>query len=197
MTPTTIRRIVAGSGAALALLLSACGTGGSPSSSSTSPSGSGSASAGALSVQDAWVRATDGIPDPSMTAVFGHIQNTTATARTIMAASTDASDRAELHEMAMADDGTMVMRPIQGGIPIAAGGSIDLAPGGQHIMVMDLPDVLLPGKEVTVALTLDDGSVSSFVAIVKEFAGGNENYQGGSTTPASPMDSSAMSTPSP
>lgn len=129
-----------------------------------------------------------------MTAVFGQVENRASSARTIVAASTSASGRAELHEMAMGADGTMVMRPIVGGIEVPAGGSADLAPGGKHIMLMDLARTLVPGEQIDVTLTLDDGTTTSFAAIVKEFAGGDENYDGESAdAPASSAASGATS----
>lgn len=125
-----------------------------------------------------------------MTAAFGVLANRGAELRTIVSAVSDASDRTELHEMAM-DDGVMVMRPIDGGIEIPAGGSTALEPGGLHVMIMDLDRDVAPGDDVTVTLTLDDGSTVRFTALAKEFAGGNEEYTGDGGGSPMPMGSTA------
>lgn len=168
--------------AAAAVLLSACGgsqpaAGGSATSTAASTAASSTASSAAqeLSITDAWVKATDGAEDPSMTAAFGVIRNNTDKPLTIVSATNSASPHTELHEMAM-DNGAMVMRPIAGGIPVPANGSTTLGPGGLHVMIMDVAQPIKAGDDVTVTLTADDGSTLEFTALAKDFAGANESY---------------------
>lgn len=146
---------------------------------STSTTASSAASEDEVTIADAWVRATVGTEDPSMTAAFGILTNHTDQDLTVVSATNDVTDRTELHEMAMVD-GAMVMRPISGGIPIPAGGSTTLEPGGLHVMIMDATAPITPGDDIHVTLTLSDGSTMLFHATAKEFAGGNETYDGGS-----------------
>ncbi|WP_255505521.1 copper chaperone PCu(A)C [Alkalisalibacterium limincola] len=40
----------------------------------------------------------------------------------------------EIHEMVSAGDGTMQMREVEGGLPLPGGISVDLRPGGLHLM---------------------------------------------------------------
>jgi hypothetical protein len=68
----------------------------------------------------------------------------------LLEASTDVAGRVELHETIM-DDGVMRMRPV-GGIAIGAGLPTRLAPGGLHIMLIDLKRPLREGE--TFPLTL-------------------------------------------
>lgn len=173
-------------GAASLLLVAGCAatSSGSPSTSSPSMSStSSSTAAGEVTIADTWVRATPGTDDPSMSAAFGVLTNHTDRQLTVVSATNSASDRTELHEMAMVD-GAMVMRPISGGITIPAGGSTTLEPGGLHVMLLNLTTPIEPGDEVDLTLTLDDGSTVPFTAVAKEFAGANESY-----SPTSPMDS--------
>jgi copper(I)-binding protein len=149
------------------------------SAASTSTTASSAASEDEVTIADAWVRATVGTEDPTMTAAFGILTNHTEKDLTVMSATNDVTDRTELHEMAMVD-GAMVMRPISGGIPIPAGGSTTLEPGGLHVMIMDATTPITPGDDVHVTLTLSDGSTMLFHATAKEFAGGNETYDGDS-----------------
>jgi copper(I)-binding protein len=163
------------------LLLAGCGSGTIPSAASASSSAAASAAAsstaaaGEVTVADTWVRATEGTDDPTMTAAFGVLTNHTDQPRTVVSATNSASDHTELHEMAM-EGGAMVMRPVAGGIPIPAGGTTTLEPGGLHVMVMNLTSPIRPGDELNVVLTLDDGSTVPFIAVAKEFAGAQESY---------------------
>lgn len=136
------------------------------------------ATGAAVTVTDPWVVATGEGRDNSMTAAFGVLTNDSDTDLTVVSATNTVSDRTELHEMAMVD-GAMVMRPVAGGITVPAGGSTVLEPGGLHVMIMDVDSAVSPGASVGVTLTLSDGSTVAFDALVKEFAGANEEYDGG------------------
>ncbi|TXK62090.1 copper chaperone PCu(A)C [Alkalisalibacterium limincola] len=46
----------------------------------------------------------------------------------------EAAERVEIHEMVSAGDGTMQMREVEGGLPLPGGISVDLRPGGLHLM---------------------------------------------------------------
>lgn len=182
-------------GAALVLLVSGCGgntpAGSAPSStaapsSSTGAAVSAPATDGALSIADTWVKATGGA-DPSMTAAFGVLTNAGDTPLTITSASTSASGTTELHEMAM-DNGAMVMRPVAGGIVIPAHGTTALAPGGLHVMLLDVTTPIQPGDQVSVTLNVDNGSSLTFTALAKDFAGAQESY-----SPSSDLSSMSMS----
>ena len=71
----------------------------------------------------------------------------------------------------------MVMQPKEGGIPIPAGGSATLEPGGDHIMLMDVTEPIKPGDVVELELELSDGSTITMTATAKEFSGADEDYQ--------------------
>lgn len=153
--------------AAAVLLLAGCG-------SSEDTADADAAAAAPLIVSDAWVK----VAESDMTAAFGMIHNTGDTPITITSATTSASDRTELHEV-VEQDGQMVMQPKEGGFEIPAGGMLELAPGGLHIMIMDLQQPIAAGDEVTVDLTLGDGSTVEFTALAKETTAGEENYDSG------------------
>lgn len=127
-----------------------------------------------LTTTDTWVKAIDS----GMTAAFGMVENPTDHEITIVSASTSASDMTELHETLENESGDMVMQPIEGGFTIPAGGMLMLEPGGNHIMIMGVTEPILAGDDVTVTLTLDDGSTLEFTAPAKDYSGANENYEG-------------------
>jgi copper(I)-binding protein len=114
-----------------------------------------------------------------MTAVFGTFSTTGSTPVTVLSAQTSASPRSELHEVVMQDD-AMVMRPKNDGFVIEPGTPRVLAPGGDHIMIMDLALPIRPGDQVEVTLTLSDGSTTRFTALGKETGAGEENYDNSS-----------------
>lgn len=130
--------------------------------------------ASVVTVSDQWAKAATG----GMTAVFATLKNSGTKEVTVESASSPASAAVELHEV-VGDPGSATMRPKEGGIAIPAGGSHILAPGGDHIMLMDLRGPLQPGSEVEVTLTFKDGSSLPFSAQVRDYTGANENYQPG------------------
>lgn len=161
--------------AAGALALTGCSTTASTDGADTATVES---AASTLTTSDTWVKAIDG----GMTAAFGMITNPTDHDITIVAASTSVSDMTELHETVENDSGDMVMQPRDGGFVIPAGGMLMLEPGGNHIMIMGVTDPILAGDDVSVTLTLDDGSTVEFTAPAKDYSGANENYEGDDDT---------------
>ncbi|GAA3605651.1 hypothetical protein GCM10022223_21760 [Kineosporia mesophila] len=132
-----------------------------------------STGADSLTVVDPWVKAAD--TKAGMTAVFGALENTGTTDVTVQSAKTSASSTTELHEMVMVD-GSMVMQKKEGGFVVKAGEKHELAPGGDHVMVLDLTKPIEAGDQVTVRLTLDDGSTEDFTALAKTTSAGEEKY---------------------
>lgn len=83
---------------------------------------------------------------------FVTIKNTGTTDDMLIAAESPASGRVELHEMAMVGD-VMKMRQLKDGIPVPAGATVELKPGGLHMMFMDVKDPFVEGAQVSVKLT--------------------------------------------
>lgn len=131
--------------------------------------------ADSIEISDGWVKsAAEG-----MSAGFGELTNDSDSDITVVSAETEASSMLELHETVENESGAMVMRQIEGGFVIPAGGSLALEPGGNHIMLMDLTAPLKAGDEVTFTLTFSDDSTFDFTAPVKDYSGANETYEGG------------------
>jgi periplasmic copper chaperone A len=152
------------------LALAACAPSGAADAPAPAPTG-----AGALSVSDPWVKAADG----DMTAAFGTLTNSSDAQVRVVSATSDAASSVELHETATGADGAMVMQEKEGGILLAPGATHELAPGGDHLMLMGLTAPVLPGQDVTVTLTTEDGSTFELTAPARSFAGANEEYGGG------------------
>lgn len=142
--------------------------------------------ASTVTVTDQWASSAE----TGMAAVFGTLNNTGHHEARLVSGSSDVAGRVEVHEVAAAGTangtGTKTMRPKDGGIAIPADGSHTLAPGGDHLMLMDLKQPLPPGSEVTLTVTFEDGSTLPVTAQVRDFAGADEDYQpsaGGSAPP--------------
>jgi len=125
-----------------------------------------------VTVANQWATAADA----GMAAVFGSIANTGRADATIVGGSSPQAGRVEIHEVAPDATGAKTMRQKDGGLTVPAGAAIELIPGGDHLMLMDLTQPLLPGADVTVTLRFDDGSTLPVTAQVRDFAGGTEEY---------------------
>lgn len=130
---------------------------------------------GTLTVTDPWVKAAEN----GMTAAFGTIVNGTGTDLVLTAVTTPATETVELHETTADGSGGMSMQEKEGGFELPAGAELVLEPGGEHIMLMDLPGPLRPGDEVELTLVFSEGTEHPFTATVKDFAGAQEHYAPG------------------
>ena len=158
---------------ATALTVAACGGSPAPAPAAPAPSVAPSpAPTAGISVTDPWVKTAEN----GMTPVFGTLTAVGSTPATIVAARTSASAHTELHEVVMSD-GAMKMRPKEGGFVVEPGTPHTLAPGGDHIMIMDLATPIRAGDQVEVTLDLADGTTTSFTALAKDTTGGEENYE--------------------
>jgi copper(I)-binding protein len=108
--------------------------------------------AGDLVITQAWSRAT-----PAGAKVGGGyltIENKGSAPDRLIAGSTDAAAKVEVHEMAM-NDGVMTMRPLDKGLAIEPGKTVKLAPGGYHLMLLDLKSPLKQGDQLPVTLEFE------------------------------------------
>lgn len=102
-----------------------------------------------VEVSNVWTRAT--VAAQKTGGIYLDIRSSAA-ARLVSAAS-PAAARTELHNMKM-EGGVMKMSPVEG-IELAAGQTVKLAPGGYHIMLLDLKQPLKAGDSVPVTLTVE------------------------------------------
>lgn len=98
----------------------------------------------------------------------------------------DVAGTAELHTTMSADGGgghshggasgdeassdtepAMQMEPVES-FPIAAGGTLLFAPGGNHVMLLDLPDPLVDGETFTATLRFESGRTLDVDVVVAD-----------------------------
>ncbi|WP_323144769.1 copper chaperone PCu(A)C [Massilia phyllosphaerae] len=101
-----------------------------------------------VQVSDPWIRAT--VPAQKATGAF--MQLKAAKAARLLAASSPAAGRVEIHQMEMQGQ-TMRMHAVDG-IDLPAGQAVNLASGGYHIMLLDLKRQLKEGEQVPMTLTV-------------------------------------------
>ena len=97
----------------------------------------------------AWVRAT--VPAQKSTGAF--MQLTAPAGARLVEARSPAAGVVEIHEMAMVDN-VMKMRAISG-IDLPAGKTVELKPGGYHVMLIDLKSQVREGQSVPLTLVFE------------------------------------------
>ena len=102
-------------------------------------------------VSDAWFRASLGkVPT---TAAYFKLENRGAAADKLLAISTPAAGMAHIHE-SIETNGIAQMRPVPS-IVLKPGESVQLAPGGLHVMVMNLKAPIIAGEKVPLVLRFE------------------------------------------
>ena len=108
--------------------------------------------AGDLVISQAWTRATPG--GAKTGGGFLTIENKGSAPDKLIGASADGAGKIEVHEMAM-NNGVMTMRPLDKGLTIEPGKIVKLAPGGYHLMLMDLKAPLKQGDKLPITLEFE------------------------------------------
>ena len=108
-----------------------------------------------LRVSNPFTRATP--PGAVVAGAFMSIQNQGKEADRLVSASSPVAGVVEIHEMTM-DGGLMKMRAVNG-IDLKPGATVELRPGGYHIMLEDLKRPLKDGEQIPLTLTFEKGGV--------------------------------------
>jgi copper(I)-binding protein len=108
--------------------------------------------AGDLVISQAWTRATPG--GAKTGGGFLTIENKGTAPDKLIGASADGAGKIEVHEMTM-NNGVMTMRPVEGGLAVDPGKTVKLAPGGYHLMMMDLKNPLKKGDKMPLTLEFE------------------------------------------
>jgi copper(I)-binding protein len=107
---------------------------------------------GDLVITQAWSRAT-----PAGAKVAGGyltIENKGSAPDRLIGGSADVAAKVQVHEMAT-NNGIMTMRPLDAGLTIEPGKTVKLAPGGYHLMMLDLKSPLKRGDKLPVTLEFE------------------------------------------
>ena len=103
---------------------------------------------------------------------FMVIENTSSQAERLVKASVsaDVAGTVEIHETTIDENNVMRMRPVEG-IDIPAKGSVELKPGGYHIMLLNVKKALQPGDKLSLTLTFASGKNVTVEADVRAMEG--------------------------
>ena len=94
------------------------------------------------------------------------LKNAGATDHAVVGARSPGASVVELHTH-VHEGGMMKMRPAER-LDIVAGGETPLKPGGHHLMLIGLTEELVPGEDVTITLTFEDGSETTVQVPVRK-----------------------------
>ena len=108
------------------------------------------AHAAGIEVRNAWARA----PAPGQSTAGIYMDIVSADGAALVGVKSVLAKRAELHSTSM-QDGVMRMRAVER-IELPAKRKVSLAPGGQHVMLIDMVRALRDGEKLPLELILED-----------------------------------------
>ncbi|MCU0830571.1 MAG: DUF1775 domain-containing protein [Rhizobiaceae bacterium] len=156
-------------GPAPSLKIAAASTGDQANASSHSHGQAGAgetmAHIGDIMIEGFWARAM--LPNQPVAGGFLTLTNGGDADDRILKAESPRAGRMELHEMAMEGE-VMKMREMEGGIPIPAGATVELKPGGLHLMFFDIAERFEEGQTVPVTLTFEKAGEVTLELPVKD-----------------------------
>ncbi|MCG3728796.1 copper chaperone PCu(A)C [Vibrio cincinnatiensis] len=116
-----------------------------------------------LMIKEPYARATP--PNAPTSAVFGTLINHSHNDQYIVAVSSPAAGKIELHDM-IKEGEIMKMRQVET-LKVPAQGYLELKPGSFHIMLFDLQHPFTEGETITLQLLMKNGQSLSFKAPIK------------------------------
>lgn len=136
------------------------------------PATTATAAAASIAVKGAWARSTPGNPNEN-SAGYAQVTNGGAQADRLVAASVPSSvaGTVELHRTVRVGD-QMKMEPVAG-FEIAPGATLTLEPGGNHLMLLNLPAALKAGMKIPVSLRFERAPAMTVEFEVREATGGS------------------------
>ena len=112
-----------------------------------------------VNVAEPWIRAT--VSEQKVTGAFMKI--TSPVDAKLVDVRTSLAGRTEIHEMTMIGD-TMKMRQIPN-LPLPAGATVELKPGGFHVMLFELTARAKEGDTVPITLVIETGGKQETVEV--------------------------------
>jgi hypothetical protein len=136
-----------------------------------------------VSVSDATIREVP--PGQEVTALFMKVSNS-GPVTALVAVKSSIAKAIELHNN-VEEKGQLAMRPVEK-VEIPANGSIELKPGGLHVMLIGLKRAIKDGESIPLTLEFADGSEKKIearvVSLVKNAPSGAAKPAASSASPA-------------
>lgn len=128
-----------------------------------------------IEFENAWVRALP--PTQKVTAAYLTLNNRGDAPVVVTGARAPLAGRAEIHR-SREIDGYVRMEQVER-LEVPAGQTLDLSPGGTHIMLLELQRMPAPGESTRLCLTIEPGGEQCTAAEVRKSApGGNMDHHG-------------------
>ncbi|WWW34351.1 copper chaperone PCu(A)C [Stenotrophomonas rhizophila] len=123
---------------------------------------------------EAWVR----LPPPAAAVAAGYVElHNGGAANRLVAASAAGFGQVQIHAMRM-DGEVMRMQALPDGLPLPAGKTTSLRPGGYHLMLMMPKRPLQEGQHVRVRLQFAHGDALPVAFVVRDGMGGPASQHG-------------------
>ena len=116
-----------------------------------------------VSVSDPWGRTS---PAAASNGAFYMQLDGGDTDDVLIGADSPACQTVELHETQMSD-GVMSMQRLSSGIPVPAGETVSLEPGGLHVMCLGLTAALVEGESATIQLQFESSGLVTVSAEIR------------------------------
>lgn len=130
---------------------------------------------GDIEIGHPWTRETP--PSARVGSGYLSLTNEGETADRLVGGESPIAGRVEIHTMTVNDEGVMQMRPLPDGVEIPAGESVELAPGGYHLMLMDLAEPIVEGEMIPLTLEFEHAGTIE-VELAAEAIGGSGHDHG-------------------
>ncbi|HEU4986646.1 MAG TPA: DUF1775 domain-containing protein [Rhizobiaceae bacterium] len=128
--------------------------------------------AGDLTIGAPWARAM--LPGQPAGGGYLTVTNAGSEADRLIGVSSPAAGKVEIHTMSVTD-GVMTMRPVEGGLEIPAGATVELKPGGEHIMFMQVETPFKEGDTVPLTLEFEKAGKVEVSLPVRSARGGEDH----------------------
>jgi uncharacterized protein YcnI len=129
--------------------------------------------AGPIAVENLWLRATPG--GAQVAGGYMKVTNTGSSPDRLIGGSLEGTSRVEIHEMKMEGD-VMKMRRLERGLELKPGASVELSPGGYHLMGMGLQRQLTAGQVVKGTLQFEKAGTLNVEYQVKPIGGSEHDH---------------------
>lgn len=129
---------------------------------------------GTLEIGHPWTRATP--PTAQAGGGFLTVTNKGTTPDRLIAVRSKASGKVEIHEMKM-DGNVMRMRELEKGIELPPGATVELKPGGFHLMFMGLASPFAKDGKVPVTLVFEKAGSIDVELVVEAMGAGAPTHK--------------------
>jgi periplasmic copper chaperone A len=133
------------------------------------------AQSASIQIEQPWARATPA--GASTGAVYLTINNKSHDADRLLGGSSKVADKLQIHEMKVVND-IMEMREVTAGLPVLAGGSVQLKPGSYHVMLIGLKKPLKEGETIPLTLDFEKAGKVSVTVPIRAMAAGHDDMPG-------------------